>query len=310
MKICFIGTGSIGSRHIKNLSRLLEERQIAYGIDALRSSRTKKSKELGSILNQEYYDYRELPDDYDIIFITNPTHLHYETIDRVIGKTKHLFIEKPIFEACSYPVKELSKTGSVYYVACPLRYTPVIKYIKKLIQTEKVYSVRSISSSYLPDWRKGVDYRTIYSANKEMGGGVSLDLIHEWDYITYLFGMPLQVYNIKGKYSDLEISSDDLSVYIAGYRDKMVELHLDYFGRKPIRQVELFCKNYVICGDILNSTISYQGAVEERIELDKEDMYLNEMNHFLDMVLHGEKSDNDIENSYRVLGIATDALNL
>ena len=73
-------------------------------------------------------------------------------------------------------------------------------------------SARVICSSYLPDWRPGVDYRTVYSAHKALGGGVTIDLIHEWDYLVDLFGVPQKLYNFKGTYSDLEIDSDDLSV--------------------------------------------------------------------------------------------------
>ena len=56
----------------------------------------------------------------------------------------------------------------------------------------------------------GVDYRTVYSAHKAMGGGVTIDLIHEWDYLVELFGVPDKLYNFKGTYSDLEIDSDML----------------------------------------------------------------------------------------------------
>ena len=59
------------------------------------------------------------------------------------------------------------------------------------------YCARVICSSYLPDWRPGVDYRTVYSAHKAMGGGVTIDLIHEWDYLVELFGVPEQLYNFK-----------------------------------------------------------------------------------------------------------------
>ena len=50
---------------------------------------------------------------------------------------------------------------------------------------------------------------------KRMGGGVSLDLIHELDYLTYLLGVPKEIYNIRRQVSLLEIDSDDVSVYIA-----------------------------------------------------------------------------------------------
>ena len=44
-----------------------------------------------------------------------------------------------------------------------------------------------------------------------------MDLIHEWDYLTYLFGIPEQMYKFVSHCSSLEINSDDLAVYIAKY---------------------------------------------------------------------------------------------
>ena len=86
---------------------------------------------------------------------------------------------------------------------------------------------------------------------------MELDLIHEMDYITYLFGMP-QVKHYAGKFSDLEIDSDDLGVYLLKYSEKLIEIHLDYFGRKARREIELYCKDYTIVGDLINNTIIYE----------------------------------------------------
>jgi len=306
MKICLIGLGSIGSRHLKNITNILTERNIKYSIDALRSKRTILSQHIEPLLNRIFYDIDEVPNDYDIIFITNPTNLHYEAISKIVHKTKHIFIEKPLFESCEYDLDGLHmNSDSIYYVACPLRYSPVINCIKGIIKKENIYSVRAISSSYLPDWRKGVDYRNIYSAKKSQGGGVSLDLIHEWDYIIDLFGIPLQVYNLNGQYSNLEIDSDDISVYIAQYKDKLVELHLDYFGKNTMRQLELFCEDYVILADLIQMKVEYKGTIQKTIYLDKEDIYMNEMNSFLDMILNNAINRNDIYHAYKVLGIAT-----
>src|SRR5205807_8193605 len=42
--------------------------------------------------------------------------------------------------------------------------------------------------SWLPDWRPNVDYRTTYSAQRALGGGILLDAIHELDLVVWLFG--------------------------------------------------------------------------------------------------------------------------
>ena len=192
----------------------------------------------------------------------------------------------------------------MYYVACPLRYHPVIRYVKEYAKAHRIFSVRSICSSYLPEWRKDIDYRKNYSASKKQGGGVSLDLIHEWDYIKYIFGNPLKVLNLNGKYSDLEISSEDLSVYIGQYEDKIIEVHLDYFGRKTVREVTLYTRDEVVTADIVNHTIYHSNHLENKVVLNSEDMYKNEMNYFLDCILLGIKNENDIREAYETLKIA------
>ena len=305
MKICFIGLGSIGKRHIKNLVSALNKRKIEYVIDAVRSSKSPLDESVQQLIHNSYYSIEELADDYDIVFITNPTFKHYDTLKQVISKTKHIFLEKPVFSSLDIDMDRLTyKKDSVYYVACPLRYHPVVQFVKDYVRDHQVFSVRSICSSYLPEWRKDIDYRKNYSASKQQGGGVSLDLIHEWDYIKYIFGMPLKVLNLKQKCSDLEITSEDLSIYMAQYTDKLIEVHLDYFGRKTVREVTLYTKREVVTADIVHNTIYKSNQKEEKIVLESEDMYINEMNYFLDCILLGTKNENDIREAYETLKIA------
>lgn len=303
MKICFCGLGSIGKRHIKNLSQILTMRNIQYTIDALRATSVPLTGESAEIVDQIHTDWRDLEGDYDIVFITNPTTYHYDIIQNLINKTKHMFIEKPIFDRTDISIENLKLTNGTYYVACPLRYSPVIRYLKEYLKDHRVFSVRAICSSYLPDWRKDTDYRKIYSALKDQGGGVTLDLIHEWDYITYLFGSPSCVKTIKGKYSNLEISSDDLAIYIAEYTDKLVELHLDYFGRVSQRELLLYTASDLIKADILDNKITFC-VTGEILSFDKEDIYINEMNSFLDMVLCNADNFNTPQDAFNSLKIA------
>ena len=217
-----------------------------------------------------------------------------------------MFIEKPVFQFPIQDVSELNlKSSSVYYVAAPLRYGPVVSKLKELVTKEKVYSVRAICSSYLPDWRKGTDYRKNYSAIKEKGGGVELDLIHEMDYITYLFGMPQEVKHYAGKFSDLEIDSDDLGVYLLKYSEKLIEIHLDYVGRKARREIELYCKDYTIVGDLINNTIIYRYSDHiEELPLKEDNDFVDEIKAFLAMTEGSRINDNDIEHANEVLKLA------
>lgn len=306
-KIGFIGLGSIARRHLSNVCTVLNSRNCTFEIDIIRSA---KGHSIGDnvqkLISNIYYSFDDVPYDYDILFITNPTSLHFETVQKYANKAKNMFIEKPVFDTNNVDIEslKLNKAG-IYYVACPLRYTDVVQKVKEIVAKEKVFSARVICSSYLPEWRPGQDYRTTYSSHKNQGGGVSIDLIHEWDYICYLFGMPQKIINVRDTFSNLEIDSDDLSLYIGVYKDKAIEVHLDYFGRKSIRQIQLFTENDTIEADIVNSEIRYLKSGETISFCEsRNDFQLKELQYFFDIIEGKAENRNDISTALSVLKIA------
>lgn len=312
LKVVFIGIGSIAKRHIKNLVSVCESKKIELIIDAVRSGHGKMlPKEISSLVNNVYYETEPINENYDVVFITNPTSRHLKTILTYQDKARHFFIEKPFIDRTQlsgFNSNDIHIKG-IAYVACPLRYTNVVQYLKRNLDLKSVYSVRAISSSYLPEWRPGQDYRQTYSAHKEQGGGVSIDLIHEWDYLNYLFGKPKEVYSIISRVSHLEIDSDDIAVYIARYKDMVAELHLDYLGRKTIREIEVFSKDETIIGDLINSQIKFlcSGKVIDLAE-DRDSYQKKELDYFISLI---SKFDNKEEvPQYNNLSTAVSTLKL
>lgn len=307
MNICFTGVGSIALRHIRNLKEL-------YGTDikitAVRSGKGKKlSDDEARLIDKVIYGFDEMEPFYDAVFITNPTSEHYETLRKTLDKSDSFFVEKPAFVTGDEDCSAFDKPGKKFYIACPLRYSGVIEYIKKEIDFSDVFSIRCISSSYLPEWRQGIDYRNTYSASKELGGGVSIDLIHEWDYLSYLLGFPVKVKSLISKKSDLDIDSDDIAVYIAEYPGLIAELHLDYFGRTAMRKIELFLKNDTITCDLISQKI-YYNVEGKTIELNesRDDYQKKELEHFMNIATGKIKSDNDLEYACKVLRLARGVL--
>ncbi len=298
MKVCFVGSGSIGKRHIKNLYQLFDNVEIHL----LRNTSRQLDKETLSMVKKTMYSVSEVHEKYDAIFITNPTYMHYSTLKELYNYSQSFFIEKPVFDKPDYDMSMFNEKKNIY-IACPLRYTNVIQRAKTIFQKEKVVSIRAICSSYLPDWRKNVDYRTTYSAHKSEGGGVCIDLIHEWDYLTYLFGFPEKVFCLNGKYSDLEIDSDDIAIYIAKYQDKLLELHLDYIGRQSTRILEIISNRNNWKFDILNGTITKNSNIIEKYNEQPNDKYIKEIKYFKEYVMSG-KNSNDMNNSLKVMKLS------
>lgn len=307
MKVCFIGLGSIGLRHLNNLVKLAEDRDIKLNIDAVRSGKGKElESEIAEKLSHIYTKYEDVEDDYDVAFVTNPTSLHYKTLLEMKDKAKNFFVEKPIFHTSKVDLSLLSfREDQHIYIACPMRYENTVQYVKQNVDLDDVYCARAICSTYLPDWRRGVDYRNIYSAHKDMGGGVSLDLIHEWDYLCYLLSPPEQIYSFIRKSSGLEIDSDDVAVYIGQNEKCVFELHLDYFGREEIRQLQLFKENTLITVDFLKGTIedSKQGEIINLHE-QRDEYQIRELTYFLDIIKGNSINTNDMGTALKVLKLA------
>jgi len=297
LKILFVGIGSIAKRHINNLRDIYGYEDLV--IDALRHDKNTIPDGVNSVFTSP----DKLTSGYDAVFITNPTEKHVESIRELKKYTETFFVEKPV---SSGPVDEEEfNDGKIYYVACPLRYTSVIQYVKENVNPNDVLSVRAISSSFLPDWRPGTDYRSTYSANKELGGGVSIDLIHEWDYLTYLFGFPKDVKKILAKKSQLEIDCEDIAVYIAEFEDKLIELHLDYFGKQTRRMLEIITRDEVIVCDLIKNEIKYLISGKTVSFDEKRDDYCKrELLEFFSIIQKKTENENDIKHANRVLKLA------
>ena len=308
-RIAFVGLGSIATRHLKNVHTYLASKGDSCKVDLYRSSLGRPlADELKPLVDNTYLYADPLPVDrqYDVVFVTNPTSMHYETVEKFAGHTKSFFIEKPVFDSTHVDERIFETIKDIpSYVACPLHYNAVLQYVKQNINPEDVICARAMSSSYLPDWRPGQDYRKTYSAHKDLGGGVSIDLIHEWDYLTWLFGMPTECKQIIGKVSNLEIDSDDLAVYV-GKNDKTTfELHLDYFGRQTQRILDLFTAEDTIHCDLIAGTVNYLKAGKViKLESERNAYQMAEIVHFFEIINNKTINDSTPEHAYRVLKIA------
>ena len=288
MKVLFTGLGSIGRRHLKNFRQLCEEQNTKAEVTALRSSDVPLEDEVRKLVDIET---RTLAPNacFDIAFITGPTHLHKEMIAGLKGRVDTFFIEKPIFHKTDVDLAAIG-LGSEQkaYVAAPMRWTETYHALRQYLNAVAPYAARCICSSYLPGWRPGVDYRNSYSAHADMGGGVALDLIHEWDYLVDLFGMPDISYCIKGHFSQLEINSDDLAIYIARYPHFCCELHLDYFGKQERRSLEVFTAEGSILADFIEGSLTLPSGGLQLYKEHPNQRYLREMAYFLSYAQGGE----------------------
>ncbi len=303
MKVLIIGLGSIAQKHIEAIKKI-NQSAIIY---ALRSSNDAKSSK--DII--DLYNIADLPNDIDFILISNPTSLHAETILNVIDLQKPLFIEKPVFDSIINKeeiVQLIGQKNIKTYVGCNLRFHPAINFIKNYVNSRnsKINEVSIYCGSYLPNWRPLQEYTKSYSSNKQLGGGVHLDLIHELDYAIWIFGKPINYNSIKRKVSNLLIDSIDYTNYNLTYSDFNVSIILNYYRSKPKRQVEIVLENEILICDLLTSTIvnGENNIIFNDNDFSFSKTYLNQMDYFINNLKNDNIYMNNIQESFEILKIA------
>ncbi|GAB3414984.1 Gfo/Idh/MocA family oxidoreductase [Massilia agilis] len=250
MRTLVIGYGSIGTRH----AALLEELGTEVALVSRRAAAERPVfADLETALRAHAPDY---------VVVANETSGHAPTLAQLADLDYRgvVLVEKPLFSAASgLPAHSFSFAG----VAYNLRFHPVLKRLKSMLEGERVVSVHAQVGQYLPDWRPGTDYRHCYSASAQRGGGVLRDLSHELDYITWMLGGWCSVTAMGGHFSALEIDSDDVfSLLITTPRCRSVSVHLNYLERVPQRVITINTDRHTLRADLVNGTIAVDGKVE------------------------------------------------
>jgi len=295
MTICIIGLGSIGQRHLKNIHAVAKARGVDVTTDVVEPRELSYLDETTRTLVGRRFSEPSEIGRYDMVFVTNPSQLHYETLLAVKDKADFFFVEKPVFTKALAPDALIPLADERrFYVACPIRHTRVYGFLREFVSQNGIYCARAICSSYLPEWRPGTDYRRTYAA-QEGAGGVKLDLVHEFDYLFTLFGMPKESCLLDGKFSHLELKSVDGVSFVARYPDKTLELHLDYYGRVPRREIELYTADDVVVCDFIKAEIRFlkSGRLVDLAE-ERNEYCLREIGYFFDFALNGAANINSI----------------
>lgn len=285
MKIFFFGLGSIGQRHAKILLENFDHEIFAF--------RTQKGDQQEPRLStiKEIYSWGEVeaikP---DIAFITNPTFLHIDTAMRCVDMEMKLFIEKPVgstVDRLDELIGEVNKRHLVSYVAYNLRFHPVINYLKEYLESRRIHHASVYNSSYLPDWRPGRAHLKSYSASAQQGGGVILELSHEFDYIDYLFGGIESIEGHFDKIADVTVDAEDFLDAGIKTPNTYVHLHLDFLSLHNERTIKIDCEDEFILADLIKNKIEFtrnDGSRVETFESGVNESYEKQINFFFDNI--------------------------
>jgi predicted dehydrogenase len=301
MNILIIGLGSIARKHLVALRQQDEE----FRIYALRSK--PGSSVINGVIN--IYALGELNGIHlDFVIVSNPTAVHIPAIHAALAFHCPLFIEKPVYHTLEIEetLQRIKELEIVTYVACNLRFLKCLDFVKRELDrgSRRINEVNVYCGSYLPEWRPGTDFRKIYSANAELGGGVHIDLIHELDYLYWFFGMPGKVRALRKSQSGLCINACDYANYVLDYSTFCANVVLNYYRRDPKRTLELVFEDETWSVDLRANTVLSGERVLFSSPQTILDTYTDQLSYFIQLLKNGNKrSFNSINDAYNVLKI-------
>ena len=316
MRILVAGLGGIGQRHVRNLRSLLgpEAELAAYRVRGLARTLTDQLEvEPGVEVAAKYglqvfTDLGEaLASRPDAVFVCNPTSLHVPVALEAARAGCHLFLEKPLshdLAGVDELLDEVQQRRLVTLVGYQMRYHPVVRHLRAWIQDRavgRVLAVRAELGEFMPGWHRYEDYRDMYAARADLGGGVILSQIHELDYLGWIFGWPRSVYALGGRLSSLGLDVEDtaslLMETVVDGAPIPVHLHLDYLQAPPTRTVQVVGDAGKLLVDLRAATaVRYdaRGALVEQVgfpDFQRNDLFLDQTRHFLACVQDGRASD-------------------
>ena len=338
-----IGLGAIGQRHLRNLREIVGDdlEVIAWRTRRLNRVLTpqmqvEQNADLESRFNISVFT--ELADALaqkpDIAVMANPTHAHVPAAIEAARAGCHLFLEKPLshnLDGIAELQEIVREKNLVAFVGYQLRFHPCYKLVRELLQGSAIgnlLAARIAFGEYLPAWHPYEDYRESYAARRELGGGVVLTQIHDLDIALWLFGMPRRVFALGGHFSDLELDVEDTVSMLLECeyphqeysqseqtrRALPVHIQQDYLQKPGTRSLEIIGDAGKIALDYTLSQVEVFRAVCERAEIhcfenfERNQIFTEEMQHFLDCVRTGAKPSVTIEDGAQSLQIALAAL--
>ena len=287
MKVVFFGLGSIGRRH---LGLLQTEPSLKSGLSlyAVRSSFGGSATPNGIEELAGWKEFEQVRP--DAAFICNPTSRHIETALECAKRGVNLFLEKPIGsgeEGLDDLLEAVDRGNLTAYVAYPLRFHPGVEALRRTLRQGGFAGghVRAVVSSYLPNWRPGTDHLQSYSARRELGGGVILDLSHEFDLMEYVFGSVSRISGKASRGGNVTLDCEDRASAVFSAGDYGVNLDMTFSSMHPQRTIEVDLPGRYLKLDLLSHEITTkapEGTRVEKFEVGRDEIFLRQLKYFLE----------------------------
>ena len=312
MRSLVIGLGSMGKRRIRNLLQLGEKDVLGFD---LREDRRREAEEKYGV--QTFDTLGEaIRADPDVWIISVPPAFHLEYALKALEEDVHFFCETPVADsvmAIDRLIEVSCKSRRLAAPSCNMCFHSGVEHISKMMNAGEIgqplcmlYEV----GHFLPDWHPYEDYRSYYVSGKTFGGGADV-IPMELVWILRLFGDVKGICCRMQRLGQFEIEApDSYQLTLEFESGAILELHNDVICRDSCRRCRLIGREGTIIWDAVENWVKLYKASDrrwteyhERDGYSMEEMYVEEMAHFIKAIRGEQKYLHSLEEERKVLRV-------
>ena len=312
MNFLFIGLGSIGQRHLRNLNTISKKNKIyAYRRKFNTPSLNNKNQVIKTDIIKKYKVnlISSLSNlnrfNINAAFICTPSSMHANEIIKIAKQKINIFVEKPICTN-NNQIKKIEKilknTNVKTMVGYQLKFNPIINLLKNKI-SKKYKNINFVQINHgesVKHFHPYENYKKSYASNKKLGGGVVLTQIHEFDYMRYLFNnfKIKKIISSSSKVSNLNIDVEDThsSIFkLSNLRKEVIcNINLNYYEVPKNRTIKIIFNDGVIVADLNKQEVienKNNKILKKKFFYSKNDIFVNEIKYFINCIKNNKKID-------------------
>lgn len=258
-KYIVVGLGNISKRHRSNIKAFDSE---AYVISV--SSRGVIPDVLPCNCDRVVASIEEIDfESVKLAVVASPATKHIEHTLSLLDKKVPVLVEKPlacdINDAQKLVDYQIHKPDSKVAVAYCLRYMSSLTTIREVIASGRLGKLQKVNIEVgqdLATWRPNINYQKSVSANSHLGGGVLMELSHEFDYCMSLFGDLTPVFSIMRSSNRFNIDvEDEAQVTCVAADNLLINIQLDFLQVVATRTCRIVGSEGTLEWDLLTETV-------------------------------------------------------
>lgn len=329
-----VGCGRISQKHFPALCEL-ENVKVKYACDLIKE-KAEAVKEKFKKIDIVTTDYKDILNDkeVDVVYVLTPNFAHYTVAMDALKAGKHVFCEKPITVSYAKSLEmaeEAKKQGKMLDIGVCNRFHKSVEILREMYEKGEFGNVYHVYCSFR-GFRSIPGLGGAFTTKAQSGGGVLIDWgVHFFDLVYYILGgfnlktlscnaysemaKDMTEYKYKAMWAedtkDTEHGTNDVDDFITGFirTDKAsisfngawaqnipnVEMYVDILGDKGGARLE-YGDKFVFCSGktLESSTPEYE--ILPATEFNIPEMYYKEDKAFIEAVISGVKTRNNIEN--------------